>query len=296
MLLLAPRGLLDQIKQGANLPPGQITPENIMKSGLMSDDRQPSLMNTDLATIKKFKTEKEEYLEKQERSYDKRNTYANVYTYKTTKKQIDNFKQWYEPDESGRKDGNGYTSLQSLDPNFSGRLLSFIKDVYDSTGYMLKVGTVPKDTVTRSPETQDALYAKGKDFTKAKSFESPHNYGKGADFSIFHYSDNTKSLWSHKLPILDQEKIEKIADKYRLKNFRKAKGDPIDDSGHFQPKEWKKPDDANEKREEYYEQKRIGEGGFNTRIEPSKKKTAYPEPKSARLLEYQRSLKEDATE
>ena len=40
MLLLAPRGLLDQIKKGAGLPPGPITAQ-----GLMSDGKQASLMD-----------------------------------------------------------------------------------------------------------------------------------------------------------------------------------------------------------------------------------------------------------
>ena len=59
MLLLAPRGLLDQIKQGAGLPPGPITAQ-----GLMSDDRQPSLMNTDPVSLGGFNTRRDNTTEK----------------------------------------------------------------------------------------------------------------------------------------------------------------------------------------------------------------------------------------
>ncbi len=51
MLLLAPRGLLDQIKKGAGLPPGPITAQ-----GLMSDGKQASLMNPDPVSLGGFNT------------------------------------------------------------------------------------------------------------------------------------------------------------------------------------------------------------------------------------------------
>ena len=54
MLLLAPRGLLDQIKKGAGLPPGPITAQ-----GLMSDGKQASLMNPDPVSLGGFNTRRE---------------------------------------------------------------------------------------------------------------------------------------------------------------------------------------------------------------------------------------------
>jgi len=238
-------GLLDQIKTMADLPPGPITLRGLLgkrKESLMDYNQNP-------ITIEKFQTGKEEYLKKQD---------LNYYTRTTTKDQIDKFRNWYKPG-SKRADGNGYNSLESLEPNFRNTLENFIKAVYDRTGYMMKIGTVHKDRVTRSPEAQDALFERGEQFTKAKSFESAHNYGLGADFSIFHPSDKKKVLW-------DDDKFREIggiADEYGLQNLI-GERDGYHDPGHFMPKGWGKPEDADAKRQQYYDQK---QGGFNTRRE-----------------------------
>ena len=47
-------GLLDRIKTMAGLPPGPINAQ-----GLMSDDKQPSLMNTDPVSLGGFNTRRE---------------------------------------------------------------------------------------------------------------------------------------------------------------------------------------------------------------------------------------------
>ena len=177
---------------------------------------------------------------------DNRSKASYDYLESTNQSQIDSFINWYKPG-STRADGNGYNSLESLEPDFRNKLEYFIKAVYDRTGYMMKIGTVHKDRVTRSPEAQDALFAKGKKVTKAKSFESAHNYGLGADFSIFHPSDKKKVLWDEN----KFEEIAKIADEYDLQNLT-AKRDKFHDPGHFMPKGWKKPDNADDLRKHYY--------------------------------------------
>ena len=154
--------------------------------------------------------------------------------------------------------------------------------------YAQIIDDVAGNTIVAASSKDKSL--EGEKVTKAKSFESAHNYGLGADFSIFHPTNNKKVLWDDKY----WEDIAKIADEYDLQNLT-MKSDKFHDPGHFMPKGWKKPDDADDQRQQYYDSINNflkKQGG----LEPSKKKTAYPEPKSARLLEYQRSLKEDATE
>ena len=214
MLLLAPRGLLDQIKQGAGLPPGPITAQ-----GLMSDDKQPSLMRP-----------------------------QHPFNFPEPKaistKAVDSFKDWY-------KEGNrGYKTMQSLDPKFRVPLQGLIDDVYRTTGMMMKVNTLKKAGGFRTPEQQQKMYKKwamgerGEGTSPAKPFQSAHNFGLGVDFSIFKPDSKTGEItYEDNL----YKEIGNIALRHGLQN-----GASFGDRNHLMPLGWKTPEkQVNEQGERY---------------------------------------------
>jgi len=241
-------GLLDRIKTMADLPPGPITAQ-----GLMSDDKQPSLMRPQSFNFPEPKA--------------------------ISTKAVDSFADWY------KKGNRGYKTMQSLNPEFREPLQGLIDDVYRTTGMMMKVNTLGKGGGFRTPQQQQKMFESGS--SEARPFQSAHSFGIGVDFSIF--DPNSKKgevLYDKNL----YREIGNIALRHGLQNDA-----TIGDYNHLMPLGWKTPEKQVNEQGERYKVIPNYEAITQERREPSKKKTAYPEPKSARLLEYQRLLKEDVT-
>ena len=249
-------GLLDQIKQGAGLPPGPITAQ-----GLMSGEEASGLMNLPQMQYKRDRQKKPDTKHPSIRRFE------NIW-------------------KSG---GHGEKLLSTLAPEFAEPMSGAVKEIYDKEGIMI----YPYKAY-RSPKQQQAEVDEGD--SEARPYQSSHQFGLGLDIVVLNKDSNNPDPltikkndldWGGKNNKSDYKKIGKYLDKYGLQNLGWVKNphhkDRVTDKksphydmyefgdyGHIMPKGWEKSEALTDylyhKTPDFEHKIRTGRGNISTRV------------------------------
>ena len=210
-----------------------------------------------------------------EETPDWSNSFTQYYSpqgkFKTRDERLDHY-LGKERDLTKKLPRNGYDILEQWDTPMRNQFITLRDRVKKELG--LEIDLIEG---FRTAEKQDKDWEKGRKLingvwkitdddkvvTNVRGGHSNHQTGRAFDFNFFPYIKK------------EDQNSEESVNKFRaVAKIAKTMG--FKWSG-----DWKKRPEL---------------GHLEWVIEPSKKKTAYPEPKSARLLEYQRLLRENSTE